>query len=112
MNATCITTLFAPRLFALSQLREADARSNTRHGSETCEVSFEFFQTPFFYIEKDTGSERYVGVPEEEGRNVISSDPLEPDSVYAASVDDQGKVGLYRLEVGCASGTGKLSSPL
>src|SRR6267378_2293602 len=33
---------------------------------------------------------------------------LEPGSVYAASVDDQGKVGLNRLEVGCAAGTGKL----
>jgi ATP-dependent Lon protease len=70
--------------------------------------SFEFFQTSFSYIEKETGEERYVGVPEEGGRNVISSDPLEPGSVYAASVDDQGKVGLCRLEVGCASGTGKL----
>ena len=28
-----------------------------------------------------------------------SLDPLAPGSVYTASVDDQGKVGLYRLEV-------------
>ena len=39
---------------------------------------------------------------------MISTDPLAPGSVYAASVDDQGKVGLYRLEVGCSPGTGKL----
>ena len=39
---------------------------------------------------------------------MISSDPLAPGSVYTASVDDQGKVGLYRLEVGCSPGTGKL----
>ena len=70
--------------------------------------SFEFFQTSFSYIDKETGEERYVGVPEEGGRNVIASDPLEPGSVYAASVDDQGKVGLCRIEVGCATGTGKL----
>jgi ATP-dependent Lon protease len=70
--------------------------------------SFEFFQTSFSYIEKETGEERYVGVPEEGGRNVISSDPLEPGSVYAAGVDDEGFVGLYRIEVGCAAGTGKL----
>src|SRR5207248_11506712 len=31
-----------------------------------------------------------------------------PGSVYTASVDDQGKVGLYRLEVGCSPGTGRL----
>jgi predicted ATP-dependent Lon-type protease len=39
---------------------------------------------------------------------MISTDPLAPGSVYTASVDDQGKVGLYRLEVGCSPGTGKL----
>jgi ATP-dependent Lon protease len=70
--------------------------------------SFEFFQTSFSYIDKGTGEERYVGVPEEGGRNAISSDPLEPGSVYAASVDEQGKVGLCRVEVGCAGGTGRL----
>jgi len=70
--------------------------------------SFEFFQTSFSYIDKETGDERYVGLPEEGGRNAISSDPLEPGSVYAASVDEQGKVGLYRLEVGYSGGTGKL----
>ena len=39
---------------------------------------------------------------------MISTDPLAPGSVYTSSVHDQGKVGLYRLEVGCAPGTGKL----
>jgi ATP-dependent Lon protease len=70
--------------------------------------SFEFFQTSFSYIDKETGEEHYIGVPEEGGRNMISSDPLEPGSVYAASVDDHGKGGLYRIETGCSSGTGKL----
>ncbi|MCX6602111.1 MAG: protease Lon-related BREX system protein BrxL, partial [Acidobacteria bacterium] len=70
--------------------------------------SFEFFQTSFSYIDKDTGEEHYVGVPEEGGRNTISSDPLEPGTVYAASVDEQGKAGLYRVETGCSGGTGKL----
>ena len=54
------------------------------------------------------GEEQYVGVPEEGGRDLISVDPLAPGSVYTASVDEQGKVGLYRLEVGCSAGTGKL----
>ena len=60
------------------------------------------------FVHEATGEERYVGVPEEGGRNVISSDPLEHGSVYAASVDDQGKVGLCRVEVGSAGGTGRL----
>jgi ATP-dependent Lon protease len=70
--------------------------------------SFEYHQTSFSYIDVETREERYVGVPEEGGRDMISTDPLAPGSVYVASVDDQGKVGLYRLEVGCAAGTGKL----
>src|SRR5258708_9061643 len=39
---------------------------------------------------------------------MIAADALAPGSVYTASVDDQGKVGLYRIEVGCSPGTGKL----
>ena len=33
---------------------------------------------------------------------------LAPGSVYTASLDGQGKVGLCRLEVGCSPGAGKL----
>jgi hypothetical protein len=70
--------------------------------------SFEYHQTSFSYIDNETREEWYVGVPEEGGRDLISPDPLAPSSVYTASVDDHGKVGLYRLEVGCSTGTGKL----
>lgn len=70
--------------------------------------SFEYHQTSFSYIDNETREERFVGVSEQGGRDMISSDPLAPGSVYTASVDDQGKVGLYRLEVGCSPGTGKL----
>lgn len=70
--------------------------------------SFEYHQTSFSLIDNETREEHYVGVPEEGGRDLISVDPLAPGSVYTASVDEQGKVGLYRLEVGCSAGTGKL----
>jgi len=70
--------------------------------------SFEYHQTSFSFLDADTREERFVGVPEQGGRDMIATDPLAPGSVYTASVDDQGKVGLYRLEVGCAPGTGKL----
>ncbi len=70
--------------------------------------SFEYHQTSFSYIDNETREERFVGVPEQGGRDMISSDPLAPGSVYAASVDDQGKAGLYRLEVGCSPGSGKM----
>ncbi len=70
--------------------------------------SFEYHQTSFSFIDNETREERFVGVPEQGGRDMIAIDPLAPGSVYTASVDDQGKVGLYRLEVGCSPGTGKL----
>ena len=70
--------------------------------------SFEYHQTSFSFIDSESREERFVGVPEQGGRDMIAADPLAPGSLYTASVDDQGKVGLYRLEVGCSPGTGKL----
>ena len=70
--------------------------------------SFEYHQTSFSYIDNESREEHFVGVLEQGGFDMISADPLAPGSVYTASVDDQGKVGLYRLEVGCSAGTAKL----
>jgi ATP-dependent Lon protease len=70
--------------------------------------SFEYHQTSFSYVDHDSMEERFVDVPEEGGRDLIPSDPLAPGSVYAISVGDEGKVGLYRLEGGISGGTGKL----
>lgn len=53
--------------------------------------------------------ERFVGVPEEGGRDLISSDPLAPGSVYSATLTEEDKVALHRIEVSkMASGIGKL----
>jgi ATP-dependent Lon protease len=70
--------------------------------------SFEYHHTSFSYLVNDTGEERFVGVPEQGGRDLISADPPAPGTVYAASVSGDGTVGLYRLEVTLATGTGKL----
>ena len=70
--------------------------------------SFEYYQTSFSYVANDTGDERFVGVPEQGGRDLISADPLPPGTVYTASVSGDGTVGLYRLEVSLSAGTGKL----
>ena len=69
---------------------------------------FEYYQTSFSYTLQDTGEERFVGVPEQGGRDLISTDPLSPGTVYTAGVTSDGTVGLYRLEVSVSSGTGKL----
>jgi ATP-dependent Lon protease len=72
--------------------------------------SFEYYHTSFSYLETETGEERFVGVPEQGGRDMISSDPLAPGSAYTASVDGDGTVGLFRIEVSTTAGTGKLKA--
>ncbi len=70
--------------------------------------AFEYYHTSFSYTVNASGEERFVGVPEQGGQDLISADPLPSGTVYSASVSGEGTVGLYRLEVGVAPGTGKL----
>lgn len=70
--------------------------------------SFEYYHTSFSYTLQDSGEEKFVGVPEQGGRDLISTDPLAPGTVYSAGVTSDGTVGLYRLEVSLSNGTGKL----
>lgn len=70
--------------------------------------SFEYYQTSFSYQINETGEEKFVGVPEQGGRDLISPDPLAPGTIYSASVSGDGTVGLYRIEITLAAGTGKL----
>jgi ATP-dependent Lon protease len=70
--------------------------------------SFEYYQTSFSYTLQETGEEKFVGVPEQGGRDLISTDPLAPGTVYTAGVTSDGTVGLYRLEVSLSTGAGKL----
>jgi len=70
--------------------------------------SFEYYETSFSYSINSTGEERFVGVPEQGGRDLIALDPLAPGSAYTAGVTSNGTVGLFRIEVSISSGTGKL----
>ncbi|MBO3739497.1 protease Lon-related BREX system protein BrxL [Actinoplanes flavus] len=70
--------------------------------------SFEYYHTSFSYTVQETGEEKFVGVPEQGGRDLISADPLAPGTVYSAGVTADGTVGLYRVEVSVSNGTGKL----
>ena len=70
--------------------------------------SFEYYQTSFSYQISETGEEKFVGVPEQGGKNLISPNPLAPGTIYSASVSGDGTVGMYRIEISVSSGTGKL----
>ncbi|BAY35690.1 hypothetical protein NIES2111_00060 [Nostoc sp. NIES-2111] len=73
--------------------------------------SFEFYKTSFSYIDQETEAEMTVGVPEQGSAGIISQEPLPPGTVYTATADGEARVGLFRLEVACTSGTGKLRTP-
>ncbi len=70
--------------------------------------SFEYYQSSFSYTWQETGEEKFVGVPEQGGRDLIASDPLPPGTVYSGGVAADGTVSLCRVEVTLTSGTGKL----
>lgn len=69
---------------------------------------YEYSKTSFSLIDKDTLQESYVGVPEEGGKGLISSDPLAPGTVYTIAVGKQSKMSIYRIEINMFPGTGKL----
>ena len=72
-------------------------------------LPFEYSRTSFSYIDRATQEERFVAVPEEGGRDLIPQDPPSPGIVYTAAVGtEERKVGIYRIEVSVATGTGKL----
>ncbi|MBC8432678.1 MAG: protease Lon-related BREX system protein BrxL [Desulfobacterales bacterium] len=73
--------------------------------------AFEFYKTSFSYVDLETDVERTVGVPEQGGTDVIPHDPLPPGMIFTASVNNEAKVGLFRLEVSVVPGTGKLRAP-
>jgi ATP-dependent Lon protease len=70
--------------------------------------SFEYYQTAFSYIDERTMQEHFVGVPEQTGSSLLSSDPLPAGSVYAASLAADDRVALRRLEVARLGGSGGL----
>lgn len=72
--------------------------------------SFEYHQTAFSYAINETGEERFVGVPEQGRRDLISAEASAPGTVYAAGLGSDGVVGLFRIETSVSSGTGKVKS--
>jgi ATP-dependent Lon protease len=70
--------------------------------------AFEYARTSFSYIDRQSREQKFVGVPEEGGRNLISPDPLPPGTVYTAAFTDGDKVAIHRVEVSKFSGSGRL----
>ena len=70
--------------------------------------SFEYYQTSFSYVDIQTMTEQFVGVPEEGGQHLISQDPPPPGSVNVGALTENNTVFIGRIEVSRFSGNGKL----
>ena len=72
-------------------------------------LPFEFSKTSFSFIDRESQEERFVGIPEEGGRDLIPADPPSPGVVYTAAVSEADRrAGICRIEVSVSGGTGKL----
>jgi len=69
----------------------------------------EFYDVHFSYIDQETMEERFVGVPEQGGSNLIPDGPLNPGVLHTISTGSSGHLGLYRLETQTTAGNGKLT---
>lgn len=70
--------------------------------------AFEYYQTSFSYRDDETLQEHFVGVPEEGGRSLISTDPIPAGTVYSASWASGDHVALQRIEIARMPGSGRL----
>jgi predicted ATP-dependent Lon-type protease len=61
--------------------------------------AFEYCHTSFSYTLQETGEEKFVGVPEQGGRDLISIDPLAPGTVYSERLapDSEGAMRKARF---------------
>ena len=69
----------------------------------------EFYDVHFSYIETDTLEERFIGVPEQGGSNLIPEGQLKPGTLHTVSTGSSSMLGLYRIELQIIGGNGKLS---
>lgn len=67
----------------------------------------EFYDVHFSYIDNETMQEEFVSVPEQGGGKLIPEGNLKPGHVYTVAVGDNGKIGVYKIEVEVVSGSGK-----
>jgi len=69
----------------------------------------EFYDVHFSYIDTEDGQERFVSVPEQGGGGIIPDGRLAPGAVHTVAMGAAGRPGVYRFEIQCIPGGGKLS---
>lgn len=67
----------------------------------------EFYDVNFSYLDKDTMEEHYVSLSESGGAKLIPEGMLKPGQVFVVGAVDDGKIGIYKIELQIMAGTGK-----
>jgi ATP-dependent Lon protease len=69
----------------------------------------EYWDTSFSYIDKESGQETFVPVPEMGGGSLINEGQLSPGSVYTIGTDmSDHRLALFLLQAQCNSGSGRI----
>jgi len=69
----------------------------------------EYWDTSFSYIDKESGQETFVTVPEMGGGSLINEGQLTPGSVYTIGTDKaDNRLALFLLQAQCNSGSGRI----
>lgn len=69
----------------------------------------EYWDTGFSYVDKNTGQETFVGVPELGGGTLIAEGGLPPGSVYTVGTDaSDHRLALFLLQVQMNRGSGRI----
>jgi len=67
----------------------------------------EFYDVNFSYIDNEDNSEHYVIVPESGGSKLIPEGMGKPGQVFSVSRNEEGKIGVYKLDLQVITGSGK-----
>ncbi len=68
----------------------------------------EFYDVHFSYIDKESLEEHFVSIKEQSSGKLIENGPLAVGHVYSISRGDSDMIGLYRTELQCVDGKGRL----
>ena len=69
----------------------------------------EYWDVNFSYVDRESGNQRFVGLPESGGGVLISGEPLPPGSVYTVGSDPTDrKLALFLIQTQINPGSGRL----
>jgi len=67
----------------------------------------EFYDVNFSYIDNEDMQEHFVSVKESGGKKLIPEGLLKPGQIYTVGATNDGKIGVYKIELQVVAGTGK-----